>query len=201
MVSEKKIAFFDFDGTITRKDTLPEVIKFQKGKLAFYVGIIIYAPLLVAYKLKLLKNDLVKQKILIYFFGGIPEPVFQEKCDLFAENMIPGLIRPGALKEIVSLREKGFEIVVISASAGNWIRRWSNELSLKLLSTKLEVKNGLITGRIEGKNNHGEQKVINIRELWNLNEYGEIYAYGDSPGDKPMLALATQSFYKPFRAI
>jgi phosphatidylglycerophosphatase C len=201
MVSEKKIAFFDFDGTITRKDTLPEVIKFQKGKLAFYVGIIIYAPLLVAYKLKLLKNDLVKQKILTYFFGGIPEPVFQEKCDLFAENMIPGLIRPGALKEIVSLREKGFEIVVISASAGNWIRRWSNELSLKLLSTKLEVKNGLITGRIEGKNNHGEQKVINIRELWNLNEYGEIYAYGDSPGDKPMLALATQSFYKPFRAI
>jgi phosphatidylglycerophosphatase C len=200
-VSGKKIAFFDFDGTITRKDTLPEVIKFQKGKVAFYIGIIMYAPLLIAYKLKWLQNDLVKQKIFTYFFAGMPEPVFQEKCDLFAENIIPGLIRPAALQEIVSLRERGFEIVVISASAGNWIRRWSNDLSLKLLATKLEVKNGLITGRIEGKNCHGEQKVITIRELWNLNEYGEIYAYGDSPGDKPMLALATQSFYKPFRAI
>jgi phosphatidylglycerophosphatase C len=200
-VSGKKIAFFDFDGTITRKDTLPEVIKFQKGKVAFYIGFIIYAPLLIAYKLKWLPNDRVKQKILTYFFAGTPESVFQEKCDLFAEKIIPGLVRPGALREIVSLRDSDFEIVVISASARNWISKWANGLSLKLLATKLEVKNGLITGRIEGENCHGEQKVICIRELWNLNEYEEIYAYGDTPGDKPMLTLATKSFYKPFREI
>jgi phosphoserine phosphatase len=59
----------------------------------------------------------------------------------------------------------------------------------------------LITGKIKGKNNHGEQKAMNIRELWNLNEYEEIYAYGDSPGDRPMMDLATKSFYKPFRTV
>ena len=198
-MSGKKIAFFDFDGTITTKDSLMEIIKFQKGKLAFYTGFILHAPWLIAYKLNLLPNDRMKQKILIYFFAGIPESVFQENCDLFAESLLPNMIRPDALTEIDQLRKHGFEIVVISASAGNWIRNWTNRLSLKLIATKLEVENGLITGGIEGKNCHGEQKVACIREQWNLAEYKEIFVYGDSSGDKPMLALATKSFYKPFR--
>jgi HAD superfamily hydrolase (TIGR01490 family) len=198
-VSEKKIAFFDFDGTITKKDTLLEVIKFQKGKMAFYTGFLLNTPWLIAYKLNLIPNDQAKQKILTYFFAGTAESVFQEKCDLFADRKLPALIRPAALTEIEQLRTHGFEMVVISASAGNWIRNWTNRLSLKLIATKLEVKNGLITGGIEGKNCHGEQKVACIREQWNLSEYKEIFIYGDSSGDKPMLALATKSFYKPFR--
>jgi HAD-superfamily subfamily IB hydrolase, TIGR01490 len=198
-VSTRKIAFFDFDGTITKKDTLLEFIKFQKGRLAFYIGFILHAPWLIAYKLKLFPNDLAKQKILSYFFAGIPERVFQEKCDLFADRIIPGLIRPGALEEIGRLRALDFEIVIISASAGNWIRNWTNSLSLQLIATRLEVKDGLITGRIEGRNCHGDQKVVRIRKQWKLAEYEEIFAYGDSSGDKPMLALATKSFYKPFR--
>ena len=198
-MSGRKIAFFDFDGTITKKDTLLEIIKFQKGRLAFYIGFILHAPWLIAYKMKLFPNDRAKQKILSYFFAGMPELVFQEKCDLFAGIILPELIRPGALGEIGRLRALGFETVIISASAGNWIRKWTNSLSLPLIATRLEVRNGLITGRIEGKNCHGDQKVVLIREQWNLAEYEEIYAYGDSSGDKPMLALATKSFYKPFR--
>ena len=77
--------------------------------------------------------------------------------------------------------------------------KWANHLSLKLIATRLEVKNGKITGGIEGRNCRGEQKVVCILEQWNLDEYNEIYAYGNSPDDKPMLALATKSFYKPFR--
>jgi phosphatidylglycerophosphatase C len=198
-VSGKKIAFFDFDGTITTKDTLPEIIKFQKGKTAFYIGFLLHAPWLIAYKLNLFPNDQAKQKILIYFFGGTPELDFQKKCDLFAERKLPGLIRPGALTEIERLRGLGFELVIISASARNWLTAWTSRLSLKLIATRLEVIKGLVTGRIAGKNCHGDQKVFCIREQWDLSEYEEIYVYGDSAGDKPMLALATKSFYKPFR--
>jgi len=198
-VSGRKIAFFDFDGTITRKDTLLEIIKFQKGRTAFYTGFLLHGPWLLGYKLNLLPNDEVKQKILAYFFAGMPVKTFQEKCDLFAENELPRLIRPAALAEIRRLRNLGFETVVISASAGNWIRKWTNSLSLTLISTKLEVKNGLITGRIEGKNCFGQQKVVCIRENWDLGTYDEIYVYGDSSGDKPMLNLATKPFYKPFK--
>jgi phosphatidylglycerophosphatase C len=200
-VSGKKIAFFDFDGTITTKDTLLEIIKLQKGRTSFYFGFILLAPWLIAYKLNWLSNNQAKQKILTYFFAGMDELVFQEKCDFFAEKIIPDIVRPGALSEINFLRSRDFEIVVVSASAGNWIRKWSESLSLQLIATKLEVKNGLITGKIEGENNHGLQKVVNIKDLWNLNEFEEIYAYGDSSGDKPMMDLATKSFYKPFRTI
>jgi len=198
-VSGRKIAFFDFDGTITTKDTLLEIIKFQKGWSAFCLGFLRHAPWLLGYKLNLLPNDQVKQKILAYFFSGIPLEVFQDKCDLFAEEELPRLIRPAALSEIHRLRDLGFEAVVISASAENWIRKWTNSLSLTLIATRLEVKNGLITGRIDGQNCHGEQKVVRIRENWDLGKYDEIYVYGDSSGDKPMLNLATKSFYKPFR--
>jgi phosphoserine phosphatase len=43
-----------------------------------------------------------------------------------------------------------------------------------------------------------EEKLIQIKKVINLNEYNEIYAYGDSDGDKKMLEIATKSFYKYF---
>jgi HAD superfamily hydrolase (TIGR01490 family) len=199
MVSENKIAFIDFDGTITRKDSFLEIIKFQKGKFACYTGLLLNLPWLIGSLLSIIPNDKAKEKLLAYFFAGTEEIIFQEKCDLFAKDILPGLIRPGALKEINVLRQQEFEIVVVSASAANWIKNWACQLSLKLIATTLEVKNGIITGKIAGKNCQGEQKVVYILDRWDLNKYEVIYAYGDSPGDKHMLALATKSFYKPFR--
>jgi phosphatidylglycerophosphatase C len=199
MVSEKKIAFIDFDGTITRKDTLLEIIKFQKGKIVCYAGLLLNLPWLIGSLFNIISYDRAKEKLLTYFFAGTEEIVFQERCDFFAKYILPGFIRPSALTEINALRQQEFEIVVVSASAANWIKNWACQLSLKLIATRLEVINGTITGRIDGKNCQGEQKVVCILERWTLDEYKVIYAYGDSPGDKPMLALATKSFYKPFR--
>ena len=195
----KKIAFFDFDGTITTKDSLLEFIKFQKGSTAYYVGILLNMPWIIARRLFLISGTLLKEEILSYFFSGMPQNIFQEQCDLFVERKLPDLIRPGALSEMDRLRKEGFEIVVVSASAENWIRNFTEKLSLELIATKLEVKNGVMTGKIAGKNCKGEQKVICIRRRWDLAAYEIIYVYGDSSSDKPMMALATQSFYRPFR--
>ena len=82
MVSGKNIAFMDFDGTITKKDSLLEFIKFQKGKLAFYTGFLLNLHWLVGYLLKLVPSDRAKQKVLNYFFAGLEQNLFQEKCDL-----------------------------------------------------------------------------------------------------------------------
>jgi phosphatidylglycerophosphatase C len=198
-VSGRKIAFFDFDGTITTRDSFLEFIKFQKGRRAFYLGFLRFSPWLIALKLKLVPNDRVKQKILVYFFKGMPESVFQQSSDAFAIQSIPAMIRPAALEEIKKLKTQEFDLVIVSASAGNWLQAWTREMGLALIATRLEVKEGLMTGLIEGKNCHGMEKVRRIREEWNLAVFQEIYAYGDTPGDKPMLALGTRSFYKPFR--
>lgn len=39
-----RIAVFDFDGTVTTKDTLLEFIKFVRGPVSFYAGFLRYAP-------------------------------------------------------------------------------------------------------------------------------------------------------------
>ena len=72
-----------------------------------------------------------------------------------------------------------------------------------LSGTHLEVKDGKITGIIEGHNCYGEEKVNRIKEYMQANDIERaeyyIYAYGDSQGDKQMMEYADESFYKPFR--
>lgn len=196
---KKRIAFFDFDGTITTKDTLLEIIKFQKGSFFFYIGFILYTPVLIAFKLKIVSNSWAKQQVLRFFFRNDSLRVFQSKCDAFIEHVLPSLIRPKALKEIGKLKDLDAEVVIVSASAGNWIKNWTDALGIKLISTILETRNEKITGRIEGRNCHGEEKVNRIKEIYDLTQYDEIYCYGDTSGDGPMLSLAKICFFRPFR--
>lgn len=196
---KKGIAFFDFDGTITRKDTLLEFIKFCKGHLSFYIGFIIHTPALIAYKIGLITNQQAKEKILHHFFSNISVHEFQKLCDDFEKKVLPGIIRQKANNEIKRLKEKGFTIVIVSASPGNWIRGWADVNDLELIATKLSIENNNITGKISGLNCHGIEKVRRIKERYKLGDFDKIYAYGDSSGDKPMLALAHHSFMKPFR--
>ena len=195
----KKIAFFDFDGTITTKDTLFEVIKHHKGKAKFFTGLLINTPVLIGLKIKLISNQRAKEALLKYFFKGTEFAAFQLKCDDFATGLLPVIIRPGALEEIKKLKDSGFEIVVVSASAESWIKKWAAEMEVGLISTQLEIVNDKLTGKIAGQNCNGEEKAVKIRSNYNLAEFDEIYCYGDSNGDKQMLALGTRSFYKPFR--
>jgi HAD superfamily hydrolase (TIGR01490 family) len=211
----QRIAFFDFDGTITTKDTLLEFIKFSKGHFRYYLGFILNSPWLVAYRLKIISNQAAKQRILSWFFQNAPLAVFQADCDRFAEEVMPGLIRPKAIAEIRDLREKGFSIVIVSASPEHWLRKWTEQEQAGLLATRLETrptrasKTGKaettpmtgeqLTGKILDRNCHGHEKVRRIREAYILTEYNEILAYGDTSGDKPMLELANHSFFKPFR--
>ena len=193
------IAFFDFDGTITTKDTLLEFIKFSKGRLRFYVGFAINSPWLIAFKLKLIPNQTAKERILSWFFHGSDHAAFQKKCDQFASDILPGLIRPKALEEIELLRQKNATIVIVSASPENWIRPWTGSISVKLIATRLATKEDTLTGRILDRNCYGEEKVRRINKEYQLKDYTSIYAYGDSSGDRPMLQLAHSAFYKPFR--
>lgn len=195
----KQIAFFDFDGTITTKDTLLEFIKYAKGNFNFYLGFLIYSPFLVAYKLKIISNQLAKEKVLAFFFKNTIQENFDEKCRAFAKERLPRLLRPKALAEISKLQKENIPVVIVSASPENWIRPWAESLQLDLIATCMKTKDGRLTGKIEGKNCHGNEKATRINAGFKLSGYDKIYAYGDTSGDKPMLRLAHVSFYKPFR--
>jgi len=47
-------------------------------------------------------------------------------------------------------------------------------------------------------NCNGKEKVSRIKEAFNLADFETVYAYGDSSGDKEMLAIATHAHFRPF---
>lgn len=196
---KKEIAFFDFDGTITTSDTFLDFIKFSKGKTAFYTGFLLHSPWLVAFKLKLIPNQSAKEKILKYYFGGMDAGEFERLCGAFTERVMPRLIRPGALEQIRKFRAAGTAVVIVSASPENWIRKWADLLKVELIASRLEIKDGKITGRIIGKNCRGPEKVRRILEKYEVKDYEVIHAYGDTSGDLEMLKMATHSYFRPFR--
>jgi HAD superfamily hydrolase (TIGR01490 family) len=198
-VVKKGIAFFDFDGTITTKDTLLEFIRFAKGSIPFYIGFLLNSPYLVAYKLKIISNQLAKEKVLRFFFQNTPLETFRQLCADFTDKEIPKLLRPKAIEEIYKLKKQGYVVVIVSASPENWISTWAKALDVELIASQLEIKAGMVTGKIIGKNCHGEEKVRRIMEKYVVSDYDDIYAYGDTSGDRPMLKLAKNSFYRPFR--
>ncbi len=197
---KKGLALFDLDGTITFRDTLLEFIRFTKGNFKFYSGFLIHVPVLCALKLGFISHQAAKEKILEYFFRNTPEEIFEKQCIAFTTSALPRFIRAKAMEEIIQLKNRGWQVVIVSASPENWIRGWAGHHQLDLIATQLEIKDGLITGRIKGKNCRGYEKVKRILERFHLTEYDLVYAYGDTGSDKPMMELATTSFYKPFRS-
>jgi len=198
-VKKKGIAFFDFDGTITFKDTLLEIIRFHKGSGGLYAGLLKISPWLLAMKLKIVSNQAAKEQLLAHSFKGLSCEDFQKVCDAFIKTELPKLIRSAALEKIKQFQKQDIPVVIVSASAENWLEGWCKEYNLICIASQLEKKDNTITGKISGKNCYGEEKVNRIKEKFNLAEYENIYCFGDTKGDKQMLSLATFVFYKPFR--
>lgn len=194
----KKLALFDFDGTLTTKDTLLEFFKFRDGILKFYKGMLLLAPVLVALKLKLLPNWKAKEVFLTYFLKNCSQEIFNLDCQKFAHDAIPGMLRQEAVVALNQHLESDDKIFIVSASPANWIENWVGQRSIDVLATKLDVKNGLLTGKLQGRNCYGVEKVRRIESVLDYNKYDQIFAYGDSRGDKEMLNLATHAFYKKF---
>jgi HAD superfamily hydrolase (TIGR01490 family) len=192
------IAFFDFDGTITKSDTLSAFIRFSKGSFKYFGGLIILAPALFAFKMGWLDRQKAKEKVLSYFFKGTSETDFNNSAKHFATKAIPGMLRPKAVNRLDWHMLQGHAIVIVSASPGNWVMPWCLSAGYGCIATKLSVAGGKITGNIEGLNCYGQMKVDRICEKYDLSQYHEIFAYGDSKGDLLMLKLANHQFFKPF---
>lgn len=197
--SKKRLVLFDFDGTITTKDTLIEFLTFYKGKARLLAGLTMLSPMLALYALRLIPNWKAKQYLLKHFIGGAKLDEFNVVCYDFSTRIIPKLIRPKALHVLKEYVRDHATVIVVSASAENWVGPWCEKVGVSYLATQLDVVNGVVTGNICGKNCYGPEKVNRIKKQLNISEFDEVIAYGDSSGDKEMLEIAHRHFYKPFR--
>ena len=194
--SMKKIYAFDFDGTLTTKDTLLEFIRFAKGTMAFAWGFAHYAHLLVLMKLGLYPNYKAKQKVFAYFFKDMTLDDFNALCKAFAASS-KHLFRPAGIAAIQQAQNEGSEVLIVSASIDNWVQPFFADV--KVLGTQIEVIDGKLTGRFLTKNCYGQEKVNRILSLYPNRKDYHLTAFGDSRGDKELLAFADESHYKPFR--
>ena len=194
-----KLTLFDFDGTITTDDSLIKFIRFVVGDAKTLWGMILLSPMLIVYKLKLIPNYKAKQYMLSYFFKGMDEENFMQVANEYSLKHIGTILRPKAMEKIAWHKEQGHKIVIISASIECWLKPWCDKNDLDLIATKLEIQDGIVTGKFLTKNCYGIEKVNRVNESYDLSEYDHIYAYGDSRGDRELLELADESFYKPFR--
>lgn len=198
-MNKSKIVFIDFDGTITKDDSLLCFIRYVVGDVKFIIGLLVLSPVLVLYKLKIIPNYKAKQKMLSWFFRGYKKDDFEKVANIYSLKHISKILRYKAIKKLKWHKQEGHKIVIVSASIDFWLRPWCEKNGFDLIATKLEVKDGFITGNLLTKNCYGQEKVNRIQEKYNLDEYSYIYSYGDSKGDKEMLKLANEGFYKPFR--
>lgn len=192
------IAFLDFDGTITVKDSLANFIQYAIGKPAFYMGLLKLSPMLTTYTFKLIPNHIAKEKLIAYFFKGWDAEHFRKLAEQYSLDEIGNITRPKAIEKITWHQDQGHKVVIVSASVESWLKKWCQKYNIDLIATRLEIQNGKITGRFATRNCYGIEKVKRIKDAYDLSQFDYIYAYGDSRGDKEMLSIANESYYKHF---
>lgn len=194
----KTLVLFDFDGTITSRDTLFEISKSSTSSFKYLLKIIRLLPVFLLMKLSWISAQRGKEKFLDVFFGRWSHEDFDQHCLSFCTNELPLIIRPKALEAIEKWKEKSADIYIVSASPVNWIHPWAKQYDITVIGTRLKQNPNKFIPTIEGQNCNYEEKVNRIRSEIDLSKYVQITAYGDSKGDLPMLNLAHQKHYKPF---
>ncbi|MBI5430027.1 MAG: HAD-IB family hydrolase [Nitrosomonadales bacterium] len=194
------VAAFDFDGTLTRRETLLPFLLHTLGAARVARAALMLAPTLAGYGLRLIRNDLAKQQVFVRCLGGMRMDELRRQGERFAALRLPGLMREEAMQRLAWHKRQGHRCVVISASLDLYIRPWAIRAGFDdVLATHLETRaDGTTTGRLAGDNCYGIEKVKRLEALLGARDGYTLYAYGDSRGDKELLSGADHAYYRYF---
>lgn len=192
------LALFDFDGTLTRGDSFLHFLLrgFSPRELLRLVPGAVVPSL--GWGVGLVDAKAAKESISLRLFRGITVDELLARGTRFVHGHLPRMLRPRGLQRVQWHRERGHRVVVVTASFRYWIEPWCATEGIELIATQLEEQRGVLTGRFDGINCNGDEKVRRVRAAYDLGVYPRIWAYGNSRGDRPMLALAHEPAYRPF---
>lgn len=184
------LALFDFDGTITSKDSATLFYKtlYNSPIVFVYRHLILCLPQYISYRLKLTDYIPLKRRRLQVHVGGLTEENFNRKVLEFQQMHLPSIIKNSALDRLSWHKDQGHEIWVVSASYDFLLSEWCKQMNIGLI-VNITVRNQH-TCIFEGEDCNFNNKVHQIRKRVNLYDYSIVYAYGDSDGDMPLLSLA-----------
>ena len=196
------IAAFDFDGTLTKRDTLMPFLARGLGWPRFVLGLLLCSPWLAAFALRLIPNHVAKQKLLLATLKNRTTAETDDWTNRWLANDFSGQLQSWTMARLTEHQQAGHCCVMVSASPDVYLKRVAEQLGFDaLLCTEMAVVDGRLTGLMQTPNCHGKQKVLRLN-AWMLERFGAdssaqvVYAYGDTSGDKPMLRLAASAFYR-----
>ncbi len=191
-----EVVVYDFDGTLTKSDSLLGFIRYACGSRAMLCGFLRHLPLLMLMKLHCYPNYKAKQQVFSYFFRGMDIRQFDGLCRRYAATHRQ-ILRPQGVASLEQDSQAGRQVVIVSASVDNWVQPFFPGVCV--LGTQVEVRDGRLTGRFLTPNCYGQEKVRRLLERFPDRGQYRLTAYGDSRGDREMLAFADEAHYKPFR--
>ena len=190
------LALFDFDGTITFKDTFTPFVYYAVNPRRLAIGKIVLSPLIAAYILGVFPASWMRACITAFGFRGRLEADIRRLGSSYSREKLSEVIRPQALSRIQWHQARGDVVVVVSASLDAYLSDWCKEHGLDLICTELEARGGKLTGRYRLGGCTGKEKARRIRERYDLKAYPDVYAYGDTREDEEMLNLASKRYFR-----
>jgi HAD superfamily hydrolase (TIGR01490 family) len=196
MTKEKTLVLFDFDGTLTKGDTMLPFLWHCSSGIGFmrriFEVMIQFVGLFVAGKWQ---PGRAKEILIGRFFKGISAPQIRVWGRNFCEKRLPKLLEPVTIAEMKRHQDAGAQVWVVSASCNLWLETFCADNRLGLLCTELGMQNEMCTGKFATPNCNGAEKVRRIKAAIDLTQFSKIVAYGNTSGDMPMLSLATEAWW------
>lgn len=190
------LALFDFDGTITNQDAYTEFLFFATPKPRLIIGSVIASPVILLYKLGLLRASKTRPVLskVAFWQRSIHQVDMQAKR--FVSDYLPQVMRANALEKIEWHKQRGDEIYVVSASLSPYLDIWCQQQGIKVVCSRLSQHNQRYTGHYLNGDCSLENKVRLLKEQLDISQYSKIYAYGDTYEDLPMLDIADEKYYR-----
>lgn len=183
------LAAFDFDGTLSERDSLLPFLARVAGRRRVATALAVDATAMRE------GRDAYKVAVLHRVLAGRPVDELREEGRTYAAELVRSGLRPGVRSRLDWHHEQGHEVVLVSASLDVYLDEVGRLLGLAhVYCSTLEVDaTGACTGGLVGGNCRGERKAELLRGHLGGAER-ELWAYGDSSGDDAMLALARHGF-------
>ncbi len=198
MKNLNKIAFFDFDGTLTTKDTLLPFCLFVVGIKKFLYHLPKIIPIVSMYLFNIIDNAVAKERFLTIILSNIQLNQLELKANLFALNVLNKYINKTVYQKLLHHLNNNDKVVIVSANLAIYLRYWANHHQIhQVIATELEVDNNTVTGKLATANCYGVEKIIRIKAYLEKTKesYDYSYAYGNSRGDYEMLQYANEAYF------
>jgi phosphatidylglycerophosphatase C len=192
------VAAFDVDGTITRRDCVVPFMRRVAGARRI-VPRLAARPRILVPSLIRRDRDALKALAAAASFRGMEGHRLAALGAEFAQHVHASWLRPDTMDTLTGHLTAGDRVVLVSASFEVYLQPLAELLGVDhVLATRLEHRNGVYTGALDGPNCRGAEKVRRLHDWLDDGEVGgrsniRLVAYGDSAGDRELLADADEA--------